>query len=198
LKSIITTWIFISVLSFPAYSQTFYTDQFWKPKAFVAPTTTTIASFSTGVTATVIVSVNLTDTINKVLPTQFSTNSNFRSSSSILTRIPLYNKPTFGEFRFPASSGSNQYFWVGIGPADTSNMDPTKGGPILSTSSSFSPTVFSQFVSQTDAQANIVVNYFMPDMVKLLSIVRLVLLQLRYELLVKNKLPTMLLLLFVK
>ena len=141
-------------------AQTPYTDQFWKAKAFTTPTSTTVGSFSAGVAPTVTVTVDLTNVVNKVLPTQFGTNTNFRSSSSILTRLSLYNQPTFGQFRFPAGSGSNQYFWDGIGPTDTSNMDPTKGGPILSTSSSFTPTIFSQILAQTGAQGNIVVNYF--------------------------------------
>lgn len=134
-------------------------DSFWKPRVFVTPTSTTAISFSKGVTPTV--SVSLIDTINKVRPTQFGTNSNFRSTNSILTRIPLYNQPTFGQFRFPAGSGSNQYFWDGIAPTDISNMESTKGGPILGTASNcLTPTQYAQFLAQTSAQANIVVNYF--------------------------------------
>lgn len=136
-------------------------DAFWKRRVFANPTTTTGAAFSTGVTPTVTISVSLTDTLNKVLPTQFGTNSNFRSTNSILTRIPLYNQPTFGQFRFPAGSGSNQYFWDGVAPSDISNMESTKGGPILGTASYLlAPSQYAQFLIQTGAQANIVVNYF--------------------------------------
>lgn len=136
-------------------------DAFWKPRVFVTPTSSTASSFSTGVSPTVTISVSLTDTLNKVLPTQFGTNSNFRSSSSILNRIPLYSQPTFGQFRFPAGSGSNQYFWDGLAPSDISNMESTKGGPLLGTANNYlTPTQFTQFLTQTGAQANIVVNYF--------------------------------------
>ncbi len=161
MKSIITTGLSIIVFYLSAYAQTSYLNAFWKPRVFVTPTSTTAASFSSGVSPTVTISVSLTDTLNKVLPTQFGTNSNFRSTSSILTRIPLYNQPTFGQFRFPAGSGSNQYFWDGIAPSDISNMESTKGSPLLGTASKyFTPTQFTQFLTQTGAQANIVVNYF--------------------------------------
>jgi len=140
---------------------TSYLSQFWKPKTFITPATSNAGAFITGVTPNVTVSVLLTDTINKVLSTQFGVNSNFRSGSGILTRVPLYTDANFGQYRFPAGSGSNVYFWDGIIPTDTTNMNQTMPLPILGTNANyFTPTLFAQFLSSTGAQANVVVNYF--------------------------------------
>lgn len=138
-----------------------YLNQFWKPRTFISPTSSNPGTFITGVTPNVTVSVLLTDTVNKVLSTQFGVNSNYRSGSTLNTRIPLYTDANFGQFRFPAGSGSNAYFWDGIVPTDITNMDPSKILPIVGTNKNyFSPTQFSQFLAATGAQANIVVNYF--------------------------------------
>lgn len=161
MKSLFSIGIIIILHSSISWAQNSYMDAFWKAKQYSVPTATTTASFSTSVPPNIIISVNLTDTVNKVLPTQFGTNSNFRSTGSILTRIPLYKQPTFGQFRFPAGSGSNQYFWDGKAPTDISNMESTKGGPILAFSgSNFNPAQFAQFLSETGGQGNIVANYF--------------------------------------
>lgn len=158
IKIVISILILFLLGYIAVQAQTSYLNVFWKPKVFMTPPSVTPASFVTGVSPNIVVSISLTDTINKVLPTQFGVNSNFRSGSSIISRIPLYTQANFGQFRFPAGSGSNTYFWDGVAPTDISNMTTN---PILGTAgSNFTPTLFAQFLNSTNAQANIVVNYF--------------------------------------
>ncbi len=140
-------------------AQNSYMDSFWKPRLFTIPVSADASSFTTGITPTSIVSINLTDTVNKVLPTNFGTNSNYRSGSSILNRTSLYTQAKLGEFRYPAGSGSNTFFWDGNGPT-ASNTLLTSFNPINPGSNDFNPTLFPQFLSATGSQANVVVNYF--------------------------------------
>ncbi len=161
MKRLFKIFIVLFVIVSHVKGQTSYLDAFWKPKTFDIPLISETSSLLSRVLPNVVVSVSISDTIAKVLPTLFGVNSNFRSGSSILERVPLYNQAKFGEFRFPAGSGSNTYFWDGILLTDLSILDPVKSLPIDGTKSAeINPAIFAQFLTSTKAQANIVVNYF--------------------------------------
>jgi len=105
-------------------------------------------------------SIDASDFIANVLPTQFGVNSNFRSGDGIYTdgiRLPMYKKANLGAFRFPAGSGSNVYFWDGNIPdsflIDVNAIDGTK-------SSGMQLETYIDFVSELGGQATVVVNYF--------------------------------------
>ena len=111
-----------SVIAIDVSAQSSFFDNNWQAKVFSIPTTNTVVALPTTGTATTTITLNLVDTLGKVLPTQLGTNTTFRSSSAssnILNRIPLYKSSGMGTYRYPAGSGSNIFFWNGVAPQNT-------------------------------------------------------------------------------
>ena len=143
-----------------AQGQVGYFGSAWKARVFREPFPTIAAALATGTTPTSVVSISLADILGPVLPTQFGVNTTFRTGSGVLGRVGLYRQGGFGTFRWPAGSGSNAYFWDGSIPTDLT-LDPSKIQPIDgSRASDLNPAVFAKFLDSTNAQANVVVNYF--------------------------------------
>ncbi|HRD79852.1 MAG TPA: hypothetical protein PLL53_03765, partial [Saprospiraceae bacterium] len=80
----------------------------WAPRQFVRPQAVMPQSLSSAAANAQVV-IGSDERRAEVLPTQFGVNSNFRSGNGLVGRAAAYRP--FGSFRFPAGSGSNQYFW---------------------------------------------------------------------------------------
>jgi hypothetical protein len=127
----------------------------WTPRYYTPPINTTTQTLPSTGSATVQVTINPTEIVAPILPTQFGVNSNFRSGSGLVSRTPLYQD--FGSFRFPAGSGSNQYFWDGNIPSNTAiTISPING----TKSKDFNPDEFVTFKNNANGEATVVVNYF--------------------------------------
>ncbi len=129
----------------------------WKTKKFPIPQQYTLKSLVTG-TPDATMTVYLQDSLQPVLPTQLGVNTTFRSGASMATdRIPLYQKSGWGVYRFPAGSGSNNYFWDGNLP-DSTKVD---FNPIDGTRAKYlTPAGFAVFKKAVNGEATVVVNYF--------------------------------------
>ena len=149
----------------------------WEQKVFTLPTTFTEKELATtGSDATM--SIDLNDTINKILPTVLGINTTFRSGSDMPTRSTLYKNSGWKTYRFPAGSGSNEYFFDGNEPSP-SNMHLVKVKKEVpkgkstevntidgSENNNFKPSDFITFKSEVNGEATVVVNYFMARYMK--------------------------------
>lgn len=126
----------------------------WEPRVFKMPAQVLSRSLSEG-PADVQVQLFPREVIAPVLPTQFGVNSNIRSGNSLLDRTGLYD--IFGAFRFPAGSGSNQYFWDGEVPASFAIPVEVLSG---SEARFLSPENFVTFKRNAKGEGTVVVNYF--------------------------------------
>ena len=125
----------------------------WKARKFNRPAEVEIQSLGTG-TAALQLTLNTKKIIAPVLPTQFGVNSNFRSGNDLLDRTELYE--SFGAFRFPAGSGSNQYFWdCNIPPS----FEIPVNGICATNTQNLNPENFVSFKNNADGEATVVVNY---------------------------------------
>jgi len=136
-------------------NRNFFEDT-WQAKNFSIPTNYTLSTFTNAqVDATV--NVFLNDSIRKITPVVLGVNTTFRSGSSMLNRVPLYEKSGWGTYRFPAGSGSNLYFWDGNIPSSfaipTNPINGLQGNKLK-------PADFASFINTTGAQGTVVVNYF--------------------------------------
>ncbi|MFT5821753.1 MAG: hypothetical protein ACI8ZM_003007 [Crocinitomix sp.] len=131
-------------------------QEYYETRSFEAPTEYTSITLDSIVTPDFNVTIHLSDTIATVLPTQFGVNTPFRNGPGIISRAPIYNDGHFGVFRFPAGSGSNEYFWDGVIPDDFA-IPPF--GPI-SGATGLNSELFSVFLDSTGTRATFVVNYF--------------------------------------
>jgi hypothetical protein len=126
----------------------------WTPRTFQEPDEIEWQTPGTGYAPVKIV-VKPTDSLAPVLGTQFGVNSNFRSKNSIVNRVNLYKE--MGSFRYPAGSGSNQYFFDCNIP-DTFAIDVDT---YCGTSNKFTdPEHYVQFLSEAGGEGTVVVNYF--------------------------------------
>ncbi len=178
-----------SVCSFYASSQTpvdplgFFANN-WGLKSFNIPTSSTPITLPISGVATASVTFFLGDTIGKVLPTQFGTNTTFRTSvldrtvndylnpgkfieeKNIFNRLGTYRSSGMGTYRYPAGSGSNIFFWDGIAPQNTKKVINQKTEvesviPIIGNKqNTFTPAKFVEFKKLMNCQANVNVNYF--------------------------------------
>jgi hypothetical protein len=145
-------------------SPNYFRDE-WVAKTYSTPATTTSNALTTG-TPDVTISINTTNELAKVLPTHFGSNTPFRNGNDQLTRTGLYTNSGHGCMRFPAGSGSNEYYWDGNIPATLSDVtlsDGTVEQPRTidgTQSSAMSPELFTQFINGAGSEATIVVNYF--------------------------------------
>ena len=91
----------------------------------------------------------------KVFYTQFGVNSNMRSGDGLVNRSHMYEQ--MGAFRFPAGSGSNQYFW-------DCNIPDSFAIPFTAycgyKSKFLDPDHFLTFKKNAKGEPPIVVNYF--------------------------------------
>ena len=131
----------------------------WKPRVYEDPPAWLSIPMDTEIPESYI-NIDLGDTLAPVLPTQFGVNTPFRNSEGMLTdgiRFPIYERTKLGAFRFPAGSGSNQYFWDGNIPGqfliDVNAIDGVMSGVLK-------PMHFAAFVDSLGSQATVVVNYF--------------------------------------
>jgi hypothetical protein len=126
----------------------------WKPKTFEKPQNVVWQTAETG-DAPITVSIFPADSLAPFFGTQIGVNSNFRSKNSITNRVNLY-KP-FGAFRFPAGSGSNQYFFdCNIPDSFAIDFDAYCG-----TSNQFTdPEHYVQLLQEAGGEGTVVVNYF--------------------------------------
>jgi hypothetical protein len=154
---------------FKISAQTGFFDLNWKFKTFIIPATTSAAVFPTTGSATAIVTLAVTDTLGKVLPTQLGTNTTFRSNtttSKIIDRVGLYKSSGMGTFRYPAGSGSNTFFWDGVAPTNPLQYKDNDGitktvSPIIGTNpTTLTPALFVDFKKALNSEANVNVNYF--------------------------------------
>ena len=154
---------------FKISAQTGFFDLNWKSKAFIVPATTTLSVMPTTGNATAIVTLAVTDTLGKVLPTQLGTNTTFRSNnttSKIIDRVALYKSSGMGTFRYPAGSGSNTFFWDGVAPTNPLQYLDNDGitktvSPIIGTNpNTLTPALFVDFKKALNSEANVNVNYF--------------------------------------
>ncbi len=126
----------------------------WEPRQFLPANEIRQTTLGDGV-ADITLTCFPGQEIAPVLPTQFGVNSNVRSGNSLVNRAPLYEG--FGAFRFPAGSGSNQYFWDCEIPSSFAIPVSTLCG----TSSQFmSPANFLKFRENAEGEPTVVVNYF--------------------------------------
>ena len=146
----------------------------WEAKIFNNPTSFTQKELTTS-GSNAVMSININDTINKILPTVLGINSTFRSDNSMATnssRINLYENSGWKTYRYPAGSGSNEFYFDGVLPSATSlHKVKLKGevpdgvatdvGVIDGTkSNNFKPSDFIKFKSEVNGEATVVVNYF--------------------------------------
>jgi hypothetical protein len=140
----------------------------WQPRKFIVPESYKTEPERTAVNV-VTVAIDVTDTINKVLPSQFGANITFRSGDGILTengRVSTFDKSGVNVYRFPAGSGSNIYYFDGNYPSSfktclDKNGNPISWSPIDGTKSNALKTEnFIDFVSRVNGEAIVVVNYF--------------------------------------
>jgi hypothetical protein len=126
----------------------------WQSRYFELPQNVIWQNDYTG-ESSVTISIMPSDSIAPVLSTQFGVNSNFRSKNSIVDRVNLYAQ--MGAFRFPAGSGSNQYFFDCNIP-DTFAIDfKTYCG----TDDKFTdPAHYAAFIKDVGGEGAVVVNYF--------------------------------------
>ncbi len=154
---------------FKISAQTGFFDLNWKSKTFSIPATTTLSVMPTTGSATAVVTLAVTDTLGKVLPTQLGTNTTFRSNnttSKIIDRVGLYKSSGMGTFRYPAGSGSNIFFWDGVAPTNLLQYKDDDGiaktlSPIIGTNpNTLTPALFVKFKEAVGVEANVNVNYF--------------------------------------
>ena len=126
----------------------------WEPKQFERPAQVMAAAQVQG-TADVQLTLFPEKVIAPVLSTQFGVNSNFRSGNSLVNRTDLYRP--FGSFRFPAGSGSNQYFWDCRVPPQFAIEVSTLCG---TGNQYLHPDNFIAFKNNAQGEATVVVNYF--------------------------------------
>lgn len=141
------------LISQTACSQKFSPSELWKERRFSIPTQVeemTLPVSNSEVTITIKDSI-----IAPIYATQWGVNSNFRSTDEILNRSELYQ--CFGSLRYPAGSGSNQYFW-------DCNIEEylLEFNAFCSTDEKFlDPLNFIQFKKGLNAEVTIVVNYML-------------------------------------
>lgn len=126
------------------------------PRFFHYPDSTVITTIESDTsTATAILVINPAKTVAPVLRTQIGVNSNMRSGDGLLDRVSLYSN--FGAFRFPAGSGSNQYFWDG-------NVPDTFLIPVNALSGTYwkflKPHNYLTFRGDAGGAGTVVANYF--------------------------------------
>ncbi len=149
-------------------------DDTWEPKIFILPSSFVEKQLLTSGNNSDI-TILLNEEINKINPTILGINSTFRSDNLMATdasRINLYKNSGWKTYRYPAGSGSNEFFFDGNLPNTTSlhkvklkkeipNGSATSVGLIDGTKSkNFKPSDFIKFKSNVDGEATIVVNYF--------------------------------------
>lgn len=135
--------------------------QYHQKRDFSTPDTFQWKAWDSTATADAQVFISMHDTLAPVLSTQFGVNTTFRSGSQMATdgiRLPMYRQAKLNTYRFPAGSGSNQYFWDGQIPndfliSDVKPIDGTKNGNLTS-------DLFLNFLDSVNGEGIIVVNYF--------------------------------------
>ncbi len=141
----------------------------WAPRSFTVPDSYNSPPERTATGSVVTVTIDVSDTVNKVLPTQFGANITFRSGDGILTagnRISTFDKSGLNVYRYPAGSGSNIYFFDGNYPGSFTNCLDKNGNtiswnPIDGTkSNALKPENFVKFIQDVKGEAIVVVNYF--------------------------------------
>lgn len=157
-----TIYLFASFSALAQNELQFY-QQFWQPRYYQNPNEVIESGWEDSGTADAVITINVSDSIAPVLPTQFGTNTPFRNGPEIISdgvRLPMYEKSKFGMYRFPAGSGSNQYFWDGNIPAQfeipTGDVNPINALQ----NSAMTPEIFTNFIDTLGAQATVNVNYF--------------------------------------
>jgi len=126
------------------------------PRFFIYPDSVVTTSLDTDTShATVVLTIDPDKIIAPVLKTQFGVNSNMRSGDGLVDRAHLYEQ--MGAFRFPAGSGSNQYFWDG-------NIPDTFLIPVNAYSGTYwkflKPHKYLDFKAYAGGEGSIVANYF--------------------------------------
>ena len=175
LLSIVTLSSFFSTLYAQEVdpSRLFFNDT-WEPKTFTLPSAFTEKELLTSGNNSTI-TIDVSNEINKIYPTVLGINSTFRSNSKMATdptRINLYKNSGWKTYRFPAGSGSNEYFFDGNLPDSASLHKVKKKAEVpdgVATevkvidgcqSNFFKPSDFIKFKREVDGEATIVVNYF--------------------------------------
>jgi hypothetical protein len=154
-------------------AQGFYLNK-WEAKTYVSPSLSTSNPLSSGVTPDVTITIDTSNVLAKVLPTQFGSNTTFRNGSDQLSRKNLYTNSGHGIMRFPAGSGSNIYFYDGDIPTYNEMHEVTKKDGTIeyingingANSNYMTPDIFADFISQSGSEATIVVNYFLARYIK--------------------------------
>lgn len=142
----------------------FFLDNY-KNKTYTSPASVTAKSLASSSTPNATVSVETSNTIAPVIPTQFGANTNFRDGSDQRTRSDLYNG-VITSMRFPAGSGSNTYFWDGNIPTsmkqyyDQQNLLQSVTGINGANANYMTPDIFINFKKDISGEAIVVVNYF--------------------------------------
>ena len=149
-------------------------DETWEPKIFTLPTSFTDKDLLTSGNNSNI-TVLLNDEINKINPTVLGINSTFRSNNLMATdpsRLNLYKNSGWKTYRYPAGSGSNEFYFDGNLPNSTSLHkvkvkkeiplgEATEVGIIDGTrDKNFKPSDFIKFKGKVNGEATVVVNYF--------------------------------------
>lgn len=134
----------------------FYRD-YWEARNYQLPANTTSKQLETASTADALITIDASQEIAKVLPTQFGVNTPFRNGSDQLERTSLYTKSGMGSLRFPAGSGSNKYFFDGQIPSDFQIEISGINGV---NSNYMTPAIFADFIESANSEATVVVNYF--------------------------------------
>lgn len=137
----------------------------WKPRNYEKPTQITPRILQTSNNSSATVTVNLSQIINPVLPTQFGVNTTFRNGPDQRSRDNLY-QDVVHTLRFPAGSGSNTYFWDGNVPSYTKNYISNTGSESVVSginalnNNNMTPRIFLDFKNDLNGEPIIVVNYF--------------------------------------
>ena len=145
-------------------------DTTWQEKFFINPTNFTEKQLTINEN-NVSVDILINDSINKILPTLFGVNTTFRSGNEMPTRVDNLYKPSgWKTYRYPAGSGSNEYFFDGVFPSDAHKVklkNNIPDGPsedvnfIDGTKSpNLTPNGFMEFIHNANGEATVVVNYF--------------------------------------
>jgi len=129
-------------------------EDIWEPRFFQRPDSVVPVVLGTG-QADIDLYMNLDSILTKVSYTQFGVNSNMRSGDGLVSRSHLYEQ--FGAFRFPAGSGSNQYFWDGNIPDSFAISFTAYSGY---KGKFLDPDHFLTFKKNAHGEPTIVVNYF--------------------------------------
>ncbi len=137
----------------------------WKARTYTWESSSTNKTLSSSSSPNATVTVEISNVIAPVLPTQFGVNTTFRNGPDQRSRASLYNG-IVTSLRFPAGSGSNLYFWDGNIPSsfkqyyDKQNVVQSVAGINALGSANLTPNTFIQFKNDVNGEATVVVNYF--------------------------------------